>query len=108
MNPRPSHASLVLMLGALTALTPFSIDMYLPAFPQIAHAFSATVAAVAFSLSSYFIGLAAGQLIYGPLMDRFGRKKPLIIGLMVYLAATVGCMLSKTINMLIAFRFLQA
>jgi DHA1 family bicyclomycin/chloramphenicol resistance-like MFS transporter len=108
MKPQPSHAALVLMLGALTALTPFSIDLYLPAFPQIARAFGTDVPAVAFSLSSYFIGLAMGQLIYGPLMDRFGRKKPLIVGLLIYLMGTVGCWFSTSVNALIVFRFIQA
>jgi DHA1 family bicyclomycin/chloramphenicol resistance-like MFS transporter len=69
--------SLILILGLLTAIGPFSIDMYLPAFPDIAKGLHTTVAQVTLSLSSFFIGIAAGQLLYGPLLERFGRKKPL-------------------------------
>ncbi len=96
MEHQPGHLSRILILDALTALTPFSIDMYLPTFPQIAQAFGTNVAHIAFSLSSYFIGLATGQLIYGPLMDRFGRKKPMFVGISIYILATIGCALSKS------------
>ena len=105
---KKSHRSLILILGSLTALSPFSIDMYLSAFPQMAHAFNTNVAEVSLTLSSYFIGLASGQLFYGPVMDRFGRKKPLYVGLIIYILASIGCALSQTINALIVFRFLQA
>jgi DHA1 family bicyclomycin/chloramphenicol resistance-like MFS transporter len=98
----------ILILGALTALSPFSIDMYLPAFPKIAEAFSSTTAQVSLSLSSYFIGLSVGQLFYGPLLDRFGRKKPLYFGLVIYILATLGCLASNSIETLVALRFLQA
>lgn len=105
---KKSHATLILILGSLTALSPFSIDMYLSAFPQMAHAFNTNVAEVSLTLSSYFIGLASGQLFYGPVMDRFGRKKPLYFGLIVYILASIACALSNSINSLIVFRFLQA
>ncbi|MGY3212999.1 multidrug effflux MFS transporter [Mucilaginibacter sp. HD30] len=98
----------VLILGCLTALSPFSIDMYLPGFPDIAKSLNTTTAQVALSLSSYFIGLAGGQLLYGPLLDRFGRKPPLYIGLAVYIAASAGCFMSADINTLIVLRFIQA
>lgn len=98
----------VLILGCLTALSPFSIDMYLPGFPDIAKSLNTTTAQVALSLSSYFIGLAGGQLLYGPLLDRFGRKPPLYIGLAVYIVASVGCFMAADINTLIALRFVQA
>ena len=68
---------IILILGALSTVTPFAIDLYLPAFPQIAAGLGSTEAQVALSLSSYFIGMAFGQLFYGPLLDRFGRKPPL-------------------------------
>jgi DHA1 family bicyclomycin/chloramphenicol resistance-like MFS transporter len=98
----------VLILGALTALGPFSIDMYLPGFPAIAASFHTTTAQVSVSLSSFFIGLAAGQLLYGPLLDRFGRKKPLYVGLVLYIIASAGCYYSTSIEALITLRFIQA
>jgi MFS transporter, DHA1 family, multidrug resistance protein len=99
---------LVLILGTLTALSPFSIDMYLPAFQDIAKSLHTTTSRVDLSLSSFFIGLAMGQLIYGPLMDRFGRKRPLYLGLSIYIIASVGCFLATSVEMLIAIRVLQA
>lgn len=99
---------LILILGCMTALTPFSIDMYLPAFAQIAADLNTTVTKISLSLSSYFIGLAAGQLFYGPLLDRYGRKPPLYAGLFVYIFASVGCYLASSTEMLIFMRFVQA
>ncbi|MDB5155883.1 MAG: Bcr/CflA family drug resistance efflux transporter [Mucilaginibacter sp.] len=98
----------VLILGSLTALGPFSIDMYLPGFPAIAKSFHTTTAQVSLSLSSFFVGLAAGQLLYGPLLDRFGRKRPLYIGLVLYIIASAGCYFSTSIETLIVLRFIQA
>ena len=72
----------ILILGMLTAIGPFSIDMYLPAFPDIAKSLHTTVAQVTLSLSSFFIGISAGQLLYGPLLERFGRKNPLYADLL--------------------------
>jgi DHA1 family bicyclomycin/chloramphenicol resistance-like MFS transporter len=86
---------LILLLGTLTALGPFSIDMYLPGFPAIAENLHTTVARVALSLSSFFVGISAGQLLYGPLLDRFGRKKPLYFGLLLYVVSSAGCNLSS-------------
>ncbi|MEJ7557823.1 MAG: multidrug effflux MFS transporter [Pedobacter sp.] len=99
---------LILILGSLTALAPFSIDMYLPGFPAIAKDLNTTVSKVALSLSSFFIGISAGQLLYGPLLDRFGRKKPLYFGLVLYIIASAGCALATSIDALIALRFIQA
>lgn len=82
--------------------------MYLPGFPAIAADLHTTVARVSLSLSSFFIGISAGQFLYGPLLDRFGRKRPLYIGLMAYLLATVGCALATSVNALIVLRLLQA
>src|SRR5207249_11752480 len=89
---------LILILGLLSAIGPFSIDMYLPAFPDIAKGLHTTVAQVMLSLSSFFIGISAGQLIYGPLLERYGRKKPLYVGLTIYLIASLGCALAATVN----------
>jgi MFS transporter, DHA1 family, multidrug resistance protein len=108
MRNRRSYFNIILILGLLTAIGPFSIDMYLPAFPAIAKGLDTSVAKVMLSLSSFFIGISAGQLVYGPLLERFGRKKPLYFGLVVYLLASAGCAFTQSANALIAFRFLQA
>ncbi|WP_218918953.1 multidrug effflux MFS transporter [Leptospira tipperaryensis] len=108
MPSKPKPFFLILILGTLTALSPFSIDMYLPAFSEIAKDLDTPAAEVALSLSSYFIGLAFGQLLYGPLLDRFGRKKPLYVGLFVYILASFGCMFSRSIDELVIFRLIQA
>lgn len=107
MNPK-NRSLTILILGCMTALSPFSIDMYLPAFSKIAEDFNSTVTYVSLSLSSYFVGLACGQLFYGPLLDRFGRKPPLYAGLILYALASFGCYLSASADMLIFMRFLQA
>jgi DHA1 family bicyclomycin/chloramphenicol resistance-like MFS transporter len=106
-NPNKSFR-VILILGLLTTIGPFSIDMYLPAFPAIAKDLNTSVAQVMLSLSSFFIGISAGQLIYGPLLERFGRKPPLYAGLFLYLIASIGCAMATSIDSLIAFRFLQA
>jgi DHA1 family bicyclomycin/chloramphenicol resistance-like MFS transporter len=82
--------------------------MYLPAFPAIASNLKTDIATVALSLTSYFIGISFGQLGYGPLLDRYGRKKPLVVGLILYIVAGVGCALSLSIESLIVFRLLLA
>jgi DHA1 family bicyclomycin/chloramphenicol resistance-like MFS transporter len=99
---------IVLILGALTAIAPFSIDMYLPGFPAIAKSLHTTTAKVSLSLSGFFIGISAGQLLYGPLLDRFGRKNPLYIGLVLYITASIGCFFVSSIEQLIVLRFIQA
>ena len=98
----------VLVLGSLTALGPFSIDMYLPGFEDIAKSLGTSVSNVGLSLASYFVGISLGQLLYGPLLDRHGRKKPLYAGLAVYIVSTVVCMRAQNINVLIVLRFIQA
>jgi len=96
------------LLGALTTISPFSIDMYLPAFQRIADHFGTSSERVSLSLSSYFVGLAIGQIFYGPFLDRFGRKKPVYLGLILYVLATFGCIFAQTVDGLIAARFFQA
>jgi DHA1 family bicyclomycin/chloramphenicol resistance-like MFS transporter len=103
-----TYYTYVLVLGLLTAIGPFSIDMYLPGFEDIAASLGTTTAMVTLSLSSYFVGISLGQLLYGPLMDRYGRKKPLYVGLALYILATFLCMQAKDIHLLIALRFVQA
>lgn len=92
----------------LSTVSPFAIDMYLPAFGGIATALHTSTAHVSLSISSYFIGLAAGQILYGPLLDRFGRKPPIYIGLALFIAASVLCMFSRDIRWLVFMRFIQA
>ena len=92
----------------MTTLSPFTIDMYLSAFPLMAEFFKTDVAQVSITLSSYFVGLASGQLFYGPLMDRFGRKKPLLVGLVIYILASIACGMATSIETLIVLRFVQA
>lgn len=107
MSQTHNRFLIILILGALSAISPFAIDMYLPAFPQIADALHSSTARVSLSLASYFAGLAAGQLFYGPLLDRFGRKLPLYVGLILFIAASVLCLCARTVEWLIVFRFVQ-
>lgn len=99
-------AGWIVLMGALTAIGPLSIDMYLPAFPAIAQDFDAT-GRVELTLASFFTGLALGQLFYGPLSDRFGRKPPLYAGLALYVLASAGAALAGNLGALVAWRFLQ-
>src|SRR5580704_315058 len=110
MSHHPSHNRplIILILGSLSTISPFAIDMYLPAFPGIADALHTSTARVALSVSSYFAGMAAGQLLYGPLLDRFGRKLPMYAGLALFMAASLLCLCSRTVEWLIVMRFVQA
>lgn len=99
---------LILILGALAALSPFSIDMYLPGFKSIAKDLNTDVPNVSLSLATFFIGISAGQLLYGPLLDKFGRKKPLYFGLALFIATSLSCLFVTSIDQLIVIRFIQA
>ena len=99
---------MILLLGALTAFGAVSIDLYLPGLPAIARDFGVDAEAAQFSMAAFFIGMAIGQLVYGPLSDRFGRRIPLLFGVVVYVVASLGCAMAPTIDWLIAGRFLQA
>lgn len=99
---------ILLILGALTAFAPLAIDFYLPAFPTLARVFATDVEHVQFSLAAYFIGLAIGQLLYGPLADRFGRRWPLLFGVALFALASFACSLAPSLEWLIAARFVQA
>src|SRR5215216_4226907 len=99
---------LILILGALIAIGPLSIDSYLPAFPLIAASFSVSPASVELSLASFFIGLAAGQLLYGTLADRLGRRPAVLLGLGVYAIASMACAFAQSLELLIMARFIQA
>jgi DHA1 family bicyclomycin/chloramphenicol resistance-like MFS transporter len=99
---------MLLVLGALAAFAPLSIDMYLPAFPAIEGAFAASTGAVQTTLATFFVGFALGQALYGPVTDAFGRKAPLYVGLAVYVAASAGCALAPSVAALAGLRFVQA
>jgi MFS transporter, DHA1 family, multidrug resistance protein len=105
---RPPDWFLIVLLGTLSLVTPFAIDMYLPAFSQVAADFGESTSRVSLSLSTYFIGFALGQIVYGPLLDRFGRKRPLYFGLTIFILASFACAHPGNLRMLIAFRLLQA
>jgi DHA1 family bicyclomycin/chloramphenicol resistance-like MFS transporter len=103
----PSRLFIISILGALSVVTPFAIDMYLPAFPRVAADMHVDESYVSLTLSSYFIALGFGQVFYGPLLDRFGRKRPLYVGLIIFILASFGCAFTKNIYALIALRFIQ-
>ncbi len=108
-KPTQSYATTwIMLLALLTSLGPLSIDMYLPALPQMANDFGITTQRVANTLPAYFLGLALGQLIYGPLSDRIGRKTPLYFGLLLYICASILCTFANSEWSLIAARILQA
>ncbi len=105
---RKEYSIVILVLGALCTVSPFAIDMYLPGFPTIAKDLDTTVAQVQLSLTGYLVGIAIGQLIYGPLLDRYGRKKPLYFGMIIYFIASLLCALTVSVEQLILMRFFQA
>ncbi|MDG4947038.1 multidrug effflux MFS transporter [Weeksellaceae bacterium KMM 9713] len=99
---------LVLILGSIAALGPFTVDMYLPAFPAIADDLSTSLKVMSYTLTSYFLGISIGQLIYGPIIDKYGRKPPLLIGLAIYSIASFCIIFSPNIDTMIVLRFVQA
>jgi len=103
----PSSAALLLLLGALAAFSPLSIDMYLPSLPAISAEFGADAASGQGTLSLFLLGLAGGQFLYGPLSDRLGRRPPLIAGISLYILSTVGCAMVRSIEALELLRLLQ-
>lgn len=102
------HRRLLLILAAIVATAPLSIDMYLPSMPTLQTHFDADAAAVQLTLSTFFIGLAIGQLFYGPVSDRIGRLGPLYFGLSVYVLASLACVLAPTIEAFTVARLFQA
>lgn len=98
----------LLILGALSAFGPLAIDFYLPGFPAMAQAFGTDEAHVQATLSAYFLGLSIGQMLYGPIADRFGRRRPLLFGIVLFTVASLACGLAPTLPWLIGARFLQA
>lgn len=108
MTAKRRSFMILCLLGSLSVISPFAIDLYLPAFSRMAMEMNTTSAVISLTLSSYFIGLALGQVAYGPLLDRFGRKKPLFAGLCLFILASLSCMAARNVEELIALRFLQA
>ena len=105
---KPYSIFWIMLLALFTSLGPLSIDMYLPALPQMAEDFQVSTLQIANTLPAYFMGLAIGQLIYGPISDRIGRKKPLYFGMALYAVASLLCILAPDHWSLIAARILQA
>lgn len=99
---------MVLILGALSAFGPLAIDFYLPAFPAMAQAFATDEKHVQATLAAYFLGLSIGQLAYGPVADRFGRRKPLMFGVTLFTLASLGCAYAPNLDTLVVARFVQA
>ncbi len=99
---------MALILGLLSAVGPFAIDMYLPALPMVAEDLGTTEAGAAMTLTAYFLTFGIAQMIYGPMADAIGRKKPLVAGLVIFLAATVLASLAPTLGWLVAARAAQA
>lgn len=99
---------ILLVLGTLIALGPFSIDAYLPGFKNIAEDYNTSISQIGLTLTSYFIGISLGQLAYGPIMDKYGRKKPLLIGLVIYFLSAISCIYSPNLDWLIISRFFLA
>lgn len=95
------------ILGGLTALPPLSMDMYLPALPQVTTALNSPAATVQLTLTACLAGMALGQLVVGPMSDKWGRRRPLLIGMVVYVLATAICALAPSAELLISFRLLQ-
>ena len=103
-----SYWPVILCLGVIAALAALCIDMYLPTFPTIGKEFGANAAQIQLTLSGYMFGFTLGQLCYGPLSDRFGRRPVLLSGIALYIVMTVLCALSTNAEMLTFFRFFQA
>ncbi|MFD0144283.1 MULTISPECIES: Bcr/CflA family multidrug efflux MFS transporter [unclassified Streptomyces] len=104
---RRASLLVTLVLGGLTALPPLSMDMYLPALPEVTEMLRSPAATVQLTLTACLAGMALGQLVVGPMSDRWGRRRPLLIGMLVYVAATAVCAFAPTVELLIGFRLLQ-
>ncbi|PTL79558.1 multidrug effflux MFS transporter [Vitiosangium sp. GDMCC 1.1324] len=104
----PRRALLLFVLGTLTAFGALSIDMYLPSLPTIQADLGTSASRVQLTLAAFMAGLGLGQFVYGPLSDRFGRRRPLLAGIVLYVLASAACAFAPSIHWLIALRFLQA
>jgi len=102
------HFELLVLLGTLQAFAPVSIDMYLPAMPMMEKVFHTSAAAVQITMVTFLVGFALGQSLYGPITDRFGRKPPLYVSLVLFIASSLACAWSPSIRLISAFRLVQA
>jgi MFS transporter, DHA1 family, multidrug resistance protein len=105
--PNPHPVRLILLLGSLSAFGPLSIDMYLPAFPSLSADLHAGPSAVQLTLTACLVGLAVGQLVAGPLSDTLGRRRPLLVGLVVYTVLSAACVIAPSVYVLAALRLAQ-
>ena len=105
---RENVSALTYLLASLTALVPLSVDGVVPAFPATARAYGVGIVAVQSLLSTFLLGAAAGQLVWGPLSDRFGRRLSLLLGLVVFMGGTLLCLIAPSLSVLLIGRFLQA
>lgn len=108
LSPERTPWGLVILLGALTAMGPLAIDMYLPSLPSIGAGLHASAGETQATVSAFLAGMAIGQLFYGPASDRLGRRPPILFGAAVYIAASIACGFATTPAMLIGGRFVQA
>ena len=107
MTRKNSQLFILVFLGVLTAFGPFVTDMYLPTLPAMTGFFHTTSSQVQLGLTASMIGLAVGQLFFGPLSDKYGRRRPLIIAMCLFLLATLGCLYSRTIMQFVGWRLIQ-
>src|SRR6516164_5308031 len=105
---RPNTIGLTAFLGLLTAFGPAATDMYTPSMPDISKLLGSTASEVQLTLSSYLVGFAIGQIVYGPISDRWGRRPVLLVALALFCAASLACAAASTIETLIVARMLQA
>lgn len=103
-----NNFTLTIALGFVTAFAPLSIDMYLSSLPTLERYFFVDANTIQLTLASFFVGFSAGQLFYGPISDKYGRKLPLYFGISLFVAASLGCAMSSSVEWMIFFRFLQA
>lgn len=106
--PAPTPWGLVILLGSLTAMGPLAIDMYLATLPAIGQSLQADPGQTQATVATFLAGMAIGQIIYGPWSDRIGRRAPILLGVTIFVAASVACALATTIEQLLAARFVQA
>ena len=105
--PKSTRLWLTVFLGMMTAMAPLSTDMYLPSLPVMQADFGISASMVQLTLTMTMLGMALGQIFAGPVSDYYGRKKPLIIGMVAFTAATFGCVLAENIMAFLCFRFVM-